>query len=366
MDAKVLGEASGSVTPVHVSRELDDGDDPEIKCNESPHPSGNSTGLTLDKPPAGEENKTKITLERTSPVSIGDVKLHTLPGANCGVNKQFMIEAENIQEEKCKETSGGLIAENTISEQMCEDKSNCSQSNSLATPVTVDPCSCLSNEIGKGENCLSSELSVGAAPITGKAESNLTSNSPSVHCVNQEDEKACAAPVDTNIPLVIMDEKPDNNEFKTMAAGCSQSSIEAKSLEDRTCIVNGTSMGTYRDKGTNEDHCASAVDGGVSLKVYVKQMDIIKDKIDSLVPHSELSSSCKDMLVTLTESKSLKSDMVEMGNSTIKVGMAVKSYNEAGITAPVLNISDAVCENVVKPSQTCGEGQLRGEDDPSF
>lgn len=358
MDAKILGEASGSVTPIHVSSELDASDNLEIKCHESPHTLGNSTGLTLDQSPAAEENEAKITIERTSPVSIGDVKTVTLPGANCGVNIQCMAEVENIQEEKYKETNGRPIAENTISEQKCEDKSNSSQSNSFATPVTVDQCSCLSNEIGKGENCLSSELSVGAAPITGKTESNLTS----VHCANQEDEKACAAPVDTKIPLVIMDEKPDKHEFKPMVVGYSQSSMEAKSLEDRTSIVNGTSMDAYRDKGTNEDHSASAVDSGVSVKLYVQQMEIIEDKTGSLLPDLKHSSSCEDMLVTLTESKSVKNDMVEMDDATIKVRMTGESFNETGITAPALNISDAVGENVVKPTQTCGEGQLRGED----
>ncbi|XP_066389153.1 uncharacterized protein [Miscanthus floridulus] len=360
MDAKMLSEASGSVTPVHVSSELDASDNLEIKHHESPHPLGNSADLTLDQSPAAEENEAKITIERTSPVSIGDgktVKLHTLPGANCGVNMQCMAEAENIQEEKYKETNGRSIAENTISEQKCEDKSNSSHSNSLATPVTVDQCSCLSNEIGKGENRLSSELSVGAAPITGKTESNLTS----AYCANQEDEKAYAAPVDTKIPLVIMDEKPDKHEFKTMVVGYSQISMEAKSLEDRTTIVNGTSMDAYRDKGTNEDHSASAVDSGVSVKLYVQQVEIIEDRTGSLLPDLKHSSSCEDMLVTLTESKSLKKDMVEMDDATIKVGMTGESFNEAGITAPVLNISD-VGENVVKPTQTCGEGQLHGED----
>ncbi|OEL31309.1 Increased DNA methylation 1 [Dichanthelium oligosanthes] len=365
-DVKMFGEASESVTPVNVSRESDVSNDLEIKCPESSRLLiGNFAGLTIvekqDQPPAVEENDVKRTLERTSPVSVGDIKLHRLPGVNCGDNMQFMSEADNIQEEKCGEIDGKLIAENTVAEQKCEDKSSSRYSNSDATPATVDPCSYLSNEVGKGENCPSSEVSVGAAPITGTAESNLTSNSPSVHCANQENEKSCAGPADTNAPLVTMDEKPDNHELKTAVADGIQSSMEAKSLEDTTNIVNGTSIDSYIDKDTSEDHSASGVDNGVSDKGSIQQTEIIEDKVGSLSPDLK-PPGCKDMLEKLTESKSFMSDTVEMDDAAIKVGMTAESYNEAGVSAPVLDISNAICKVVAKPTQTCGEGQLCVED----
>jgi hypothetical protein len=90
-------------------------------------------------------------------------------------------------------------------------------------------------------------------------------------------------------------------------------------------------------------------------------MGIIKDKVGSLLPDSK-HPSCKDILEMLTESKSLTSDMVETDGVAMKVGMTVESCNEAGKSAPMLDISNAVCKVVVKPTQTCGEGQLCGED----
>jgi len=361
-DAKIFGEASGSVTPVHVSREFGVANDLEIKCHESPRPlNGNSAGLTSDQPPAAEEDDVKRTLERTSAVSVGDNKLHTLPGINCGDDMLLKAGADNTQEGKCGEINGQFITENTVAEQKCEDKSNSSHSNSHATPVSVDPCSCLSTEVGKSENCPSTELSVGAAPIIGKTESNLTSNSPSVHCANQEHEKSCAAPVDTNRPLATMDEKPDNHELKTgVADGYLQSSMEAKSLEDTINIVNGTSI-AYIDKDTSEDHSASAVDSGLSVKGSVQKPEIIEDKVGSFLPDLK-HPSCQDSLEKLTGSKSLTSDMIDTGDVAIKVGMTVESCNEAGMSAPILDISNAVCKVVIKPTQTCGDGQLCGED----
>ena len=361
-DAKIFGEASGSMTPVHVSHEFVVVNDLEIKCHESPRPlNRNPAGLTSDQRPAAEENDVKRTLERTSTVSVGDNKLHTLPGINCGDDMLLKAGADNTQEGKCGEINGQFITENTVAEQKCEDKSNSSHSNSHATPVSVDPCSCLSTEVGKSENCPSTELSVGAAPIIGKTESNLTSNSPSVHCANQEHEKSCAAPVDTNRPLATMDEKPDNHELKTgVADGYLQSSMEAKSLEDTINIVNGTSI-AYIDKDTSEDHSASAVDSGVSVKGSVQETEIIEDKVGSFLPDLK-HPSCKGSLEKLTESKSLTSDMNETDDVAIKVGMTVESCNEAGISAPILDISNAVCKVVIKPTQTCGDGQLCGED----
>ncbi|PAN09653.1 hypothetical protein PAHAL_2G040100 [Panicum hallii] len=362
-DAKMFGEASASVTPVHVYREFDVANDLEIKCHESPRPlNGNLAGLTSDQPPAAEENDIKRTLERTSTVSVGDNKLHTLPGVNCGDNMLLKAESDNIQEEKCREINGQLIAENTVAEQKCEDKSNSSHSNSHATLVSVDPCSCLSNEVGKSENCPSSELSIGAAPVIGKTESNLTSNSPSVLRSNQEHEKSCVAPVDTNGPIATMDEKPDNHELKTAVAdGYIQSSMEAKSLEDITNIVTGTSIDSYIDKDSSEDHSASAVDSGVSVKGSVQETEIIEDKDGSSLPDLK-HPSCKYSLAKLTESKSLTSDMVEMDDAAIKVGMTVESCNEARMSAPMLDISNAVRKVVIKPTQTCGDGELCGED----
>ncbi|XP_062190652.1 uncharacterized protein LOC133893603 isoform X2 [Phragmites australis] len=218
-DAQMLGEASGSVTPVHVSREFDVADDLETKYHENPRPLiGNFAGSS-DQPPAAEENEAKITLERTPPVSVSGVKSHTLPGVDCGDNMQFKSEADNIQEEKYTETNGKLIAENTVAEEKCGDISNSYHANSLATPVAVDPCTCSSNEI------------VEAAAVTDKTELNYHS----VHCANQEDKKSRAAPADTDVPSVTMDEKPDNHEFKTMVAdGYIQCSTEDKGLEGIT------------------------------------------------------------------------------------------------------------------------------------
>nr|CAB3455803.1 unnamed protein product [Digitaria exilis] len=260
IDAKIFGEASGSLTPVHVSREFDVANDLENKCHESPCPlNGNSTALTSDQPPAAEENDLIIAQERTSPVSVDDIKLQTLPEVNCRDTMQLKAEADDIQEEKCGEVNGELTAENTVAEQKCEDKYNSSHSNSLGTAATVDPC-CISNEVGKGEECQSNELSVGAASITSKTESNLASTSPSLNCGNQEFEKSCVAALDTNAPLVTMDEKPDNHGLKTVVAdGYIQSSMEAKSLDDTTNIVNETSLDYYIVEDTTayavEDKC---------------------------------------------------------------------------------------------------------------
>lgn len=361
-DGKMFGEASGSLTPVHVSREFDVAKNLENKCHESPrHLNGNSAALTSDQPPAAEENDLKIAQERTSPVSVGDIKLQTLPEVNCGDNTQFKAERDGIQEEKCREINGELTAENTVAEQKCDDKSNSSHSNSLGTAATVDPC-CLSNEVGKGEECPSNELSVGAASITGKTESNLTSTSPPLHCGNQDFEKSGVAALDTNVPLVSMDEKPDNHGLKTVVAdGYIQSSMEAKSLDDTTNIVNGTSLDSDIVEDTTEVRSASAVDSIGSVKGSVQQTNFIEDKVSSVLPDLK-HTSCEDMLEKLSESKSLTSDMVETEDATIKVGMTAETCNEAEITAPVLDISNAVCKVVVKPVQTCGEGQLCGDD----
>ncbi|WVZ62075.1 hypothetical protein U9M48_011862 [Paspalum notatum var. saurae] len=352
MDAKKFGEASKSVTPVlvsceHVANAL------ETKCCE------NSAGLTSDQPPVAEEKVFKR--EKASPVSVGDAKSHTLPGIHCVNNMQFKAEADNIEEEKYREINRKLIAEDTVAEQKFEEKSYSNNSNCLPTPMTLDPCSCLSNETGKGENFPFSELSVGAPPVTGKTESNVTSNLPSVHSADQEHEDSCVAPVDTNIPLIT---GVVSHELEaTVADGYIQRSMEAKSLEDTTNIVNGTSIDSYIDKDTSKDHSDSVVDVGASTKGSPQKAGIIKDKVGSLLPDLKCPSSCKDPLEKLNETKMPTSDMVEMDDATIKVGTTVKSYKEAGITAPVLDVSNTICEVVVKPTQTCGEvGQLHRED----
>jgi len=158
-----------------------------------------------------------------------------------------------------------------------------------------------------------------------------------------------------------MDEKPDNHELKTgVADGYLQSSMEAKSLEDTINIVNGTSI-AYIDKDTSEDHSASAVDSGLSVKGSVQKPEIIEDKVGSFLPDLK-HPSCQDSLEKLTGSKSLTSDMIDTDDVAIKVGMTVESCNEAGMSAPILDISNAVCKVVIKPTQTCGDGQLCGED----
>uniref|UniRef100_A0A0A9DXL5 Uncharacterized protein n=1 Tax=Arundo donax TaxID=35708 RepID=A0A0A9DXL5_ARUDO len=160
-----------------------------------------------------------------------------------------------------------------------------------------------------------------------------------------------------------MDEKPDNHELKTMVAdGYIQSSTEVKGSEDITNEANGTSIDAYIDKDPSEDHSASAVECGVSMKGSVQQTEVIKDKIGSRSPDSRPSIG-KDMLEKLNESKPVESDKVEMNDTTIKEGMTVESSNDAGITASTLDISNDVCGEVMaKHAQTCGEGQLHGDD----
>ncbi|KAL6647910.1 hypothetical protein ACP70R_015347 [Stipagrostis hirtigluma subsp. patula] len=349
-DAQIFGEESGSLTPRHVSHEFDRRDDLEIKYHESPRPSsGNSLGLTSDLPPAAEGNDIKGNLERTSPLSVGDVKLHTL---SSGVNGQFKAEADTIQEGKCTEPNGKLFAEDTIAEQKGEENFNSNHPNSRAIP-TVDPC--LSDEIEKGENCPSSELSVEATLKIGKTESYQKSNSPSVHCANQEHKMSCVVPDDTSAPLVTMVGKPDPHELKTMVDdGDVQVLAEAKGLKCITDIVNETSI---------DDHSASAVDHGVPTEGSIQQEEVIKEKIVPLSPDLEHSSVSKDMLEELNESQSIESDKVEMNDTTIKVGRTVESSDDAGITTSTLDSSNEVCHEVLaKPTQTFGENQLEGED----
>ncbi|KAL6880624.1 hypothetical protein ACP4OV_012189 [Aristida adscensionis] len=361
MGDQMFREASGSQTPVHVSREPDN--DLEIKYHENLcRSTGVSVRLRSDITRA-EENEEKGNLERTSPSSVGDVKLHILSGVDSEDKMQFEAEADNIQERKCTETNGKLSAEDAISEQKYEDKLVSSHANSSAIP-TVDPCSCSSNEIEKGENCPSNELSIEADHIMDKNESNQKSNSLSVHCSHREQKGCFAVPVEANDASVTMDGKHDSHELRnTFDNGYIRSSTEAKCLHGVTDTVNGTSIDACKVKDSSDDHCASAVDHGVSMKGSIQEAKVIKDKIVPLSPDLKHSSASKDIVEKLNKSKSNESDKVEINDRTIKVGKAVERSNDAGITTPKVDISNDVCGEVLaKPTQTFGDSQLHGED----
>ncbi|KAK3126495.1 hypothetical protein QOZ80_7AG0557450 [Eleusine coracana subsp. coracana] len=334
--------ASGSLTPVHVSREHDVGNDLKIKYHENPCPStGNSVGLiSEDLPP------------------VADVKLNGLPGVDYEDNPQIKSGADDIQKGKFTETNGKLVAEN---EQNHEDKSISSDINLLAIQVTVDLCSHSYNEIGKGVSCPSSELSVEAALVTDKTESNLNINSLSTHSAN-EDERSCVVPV--GVSSVTMDGKPDNRDLKTTVAdGHIQSSTEAKGSNDITNQVNGTLTDAYRDKNTGEEYSASAVDHGVSMNGYVQKRDDMKDETGPLSPELEQSFMSIAMMEKLNESKLIETHTVEMNDATIKLDVNDEGFNDAGIKTPTLDLSSDVCSEVmVKHTQTCGGGQLHGEE----
>jgi hypothetical protein len=104
-------EASGYLTPVHVSCGHDVGNDFKIKDHENPCPStGNSAGLMPeDLPPPAEENEVKGTLGRTSPLSVAEVKLNTLPAIDCEDNVQIKSEADDIQEGNSQKTMGSWL-----------------------------------------------------------------------------------------------------------------------------------------------------------------------------------------------------------------------------------------------------------------
>lgn len=331
VDAQTFGEATGSLTPVHASREFAVGDLGIKDHDNSCALIGSSAGLTSNQPPAPEEK----TPERTSPLSIDDVNLHTVPGVGED-NMQCKAEPDNTQEVKYAETDGILIAENIAAEQKPEDKSNSSYAS--AVPVTVDPCSCSSNELGKGENCASSQLFVEAVLVRDGTEPNMNSNSISGRIANEEDKKSSVDPLDT----------------------VNVRSTDAYTTKDQT-IVSGV---TKNAVATTEDHSVSAVDPEVSMERYVQLKDeVFKDKTGSLFPDLKRSSISKIMLEKSNETKSVESDKIEMKETTIDVGITVESSNEAGITVSALDMSNDICGEVMaKPTLTCGEGQIHGED----
>jgi hypothetical protein len=265
---------------------------------------------------------------------------------------QIKSEADDIQEGKFSENNGKLVAENTVAELNHEDKSISSHIYSLAIHVTVDadPCSRSYDEIGKGESCPSRELSVQAALITDKTESNLNIKTLSACSANEEDKRSCVVPV--GILSVTMDGKPDNHDLKTIADGHIQSLTEAKGSNN---ITNQVSIG--------EEYSASAVDNGVTRNGYVQQREAVKNKTGPLSPELEHSSMSIDVMKKLNVSKSVETHKVEMNDVAIKLGMKHEGFNDAGTTTPTLNISNEVCGEVMaKPTLNCGGSQLHGED----
>ena len=65
----------------------------------------------------------------------------------------------------------------------------------------------------------------------------------------------------------------------------------------------------------------------------------------------------------MDKTQSIGGDKSEVKVANNEVGAIVDSYNEAGITISALERSnDMYGEDTAKPTQTCGEGQLHGED----
>ncbi|KAF0897441.1 hypothetical protein E2562_037341 [Oryza meyeriana var. granulata] len=409
MDAQMHGEATGSQTPIHTSCELPVGGDRDIKHHDDSHPFvGSSEGLKPNLPLVPEEK----TPESTSPL-LDIVNLHTVPGVEDST--KCMPEAENTQEKKNAEIDATLTAENIVAEQKPEDKFN-SRHNSSAIPVTVDPCSCSSNETGKGENCTSSEPSDEAVLVKDEPEPSISG-----HFTNQEDENSSAIPVDKTVPLVTMAGNPDNHELNTAVTVCDiQSSVEVKGLEDDTDIVNDGNINVYTAKdqtftggvannlvattedpsdssadlevsmersiqqkgeaimdknacatkvqtlvdgvannfvATTEDHSDSAVDLGVSMGGSIQQKsEVIKDKSDSPFPDLIYSSTSEVMLEKSNRTKSTESDNVEMKDTTIEMGITDENFSEADTTVSALGMSSGIRGEVMaKTNLTCGE-----------
>lgn len=326
---QMFSEASGPLTPVHASRESAVGDNIGTKDNDTSCPLFvSSSGLASNLPPVTEEK----TQERTSPVYVADVNLRTSDDDDVPCK----AEADSSEEVQYAETDMPLVADTIVAGGKSEDKSGSSFADSSAIPVTMDPGPCSSNELEKGENCPSSELSADAALSRDKTQSNLNSNSISVRFDTQVDMKSCVVPANTEVPLVTMGRKPDNHELKTIvAASDTQRALEVEGLE---VIVNERSIGAYATKdqayvATTEDQSHPAVDHVVSTER------------------------------SLNETMSIGGDKREVKVATIEVDAIAESSNEAGITVPVLERSNNMYgEDTAKPTLSCGEGQLHGED----
>ncbi|KAM0895877.1 hypothetical protein ACQ4PT_023539 [Festuca glaucescens] len=329
MSAQMFGEASGPLTPVHAPRECAVDDNIGAKDNDTSCALTEcSSGLASKLPPVPEEKPQ----ERTSPVNIADVNLRTSED-----DMPCKPEADNKEEVKYAETDVSLVADNIVTGEMPEDKSNSSYADSSAIPVKMDTSPCSSNELGNGENCPPSEISVDAGLLEDKTESNLNSSSISARFDTQEDMKSCVA------PLVIRDRKPDDNhELKSIVAdGDTQSSLEVKGSE---VIVNERSRDTTKDQ--------SYVGGATSNAVATTE---------------EHSRSAVDIVVStersLDETKSIGGDNSEVKVATIEVCAIAATSNEAGITVSALERSNDICsEDTAKPTLSCGEGQLHGEE----
>ncbi|CAM0905479.1 unnamed protein product [Alopecurus aequalis] len=301
--SQMLSEASGSLTPVHVSREFSVGDNIGTKDHVTSSPLiESSSGLASNLTPVTEEK----TQERTSPVSVADVNLRTSDGVvSC------KAEADNM-EVKYAETDVTLAADTIVAGEKSEDKSGSSFADSSAIPVTVDPGPCSSNEL------------VDAVLLRDKTESNLNSSSISVRFDTQTDMKSCVVPDNTEVPSVTMGQKPDNHELKTIVAdGDTRSSLEVKGLEDAYTTKDQAYVGgvTSNVVSTTEDHSHSAV---------------------NLVVSTERS---------LDETKSIGGDKSEVKVATIEASAIVESSNEAGITVSALERSnDIYGEDTANPS----------------
>ncbi|XP_044965818.1 uncharacterized protein LOC123426104 [Hordeum vulgare subsp. vulgare] len=331
--SQTFGEASGSLTPVHVSQEFAVGGYPETKDHVTCALIESSSGLASNLPPVSDK-KTKETI---SPVSIAGVNLHTSED-----DMPCKAEADITEKMKYAETDLTLVADKIVAEEKPEDKSSSSSAGSSAIPVTLDQCPCSSNELGKCENCPPSLHSIDAVIVKERPESIFSPNSISVRFdTTQEDQKSCVVPANTEVPLVTMGRKPDNHEFKTILAdgGDTQSSLEVKCLQ---VLVDERSIDAYTAKN-------KTFVGGLTSNAAA----VIKDNRHSAV----------DLVVSaersLDETNSIGSDKSEVKVATIEVGAIVESSNEAGITVSVLETSDDINGEVAaKPTLTCVDGQL--------
>ncbi|KAF7008408.1 hypothetical protein CFC21_023165 [Triticum aestivum] len=330
--SQTFGEATGSLAPVYVSQEFAVGGHPETKDHDTCALIEGSSGLASNLPPVFEEK----TEETISPVSIADVNLHISED-----DMPCKALADTTEKVKYAETDLTLVADKIVVEEKPEDKSISSSADSKAIPVTVDPCPCSSDELGKYENCPPSVHPVDDVLVKDRPESNFSTSSISGRFDNQEDKKSYVVPANTEVPLVTMGQKPDNHEFKTIVAdgGDMQSSLEVKYLE---VLVDERSIDAYAAKN-------KAFAGGVTSYAAAVTKDNGHSAVD-LVVSAERS---------LDETNSVESDKSEVKVATIEVGAIVESSNEAGITVSALEKSDDINDEVTaKPTLTCGDGQL--------